>query len=776
MKKNNLFLIFLIGVICLLGTVFLFILNRSRSASGFRKVSVSGGKGEYVGELSRFNLYTRVAADNNSVRLGLEWQDFGVGFIQALVNPSIVEGKEELIVKDAGSTEIRYRLSETGVKEDIVLNQASEIRISYVYDLDLKNLITKRGVDNQWYFYDKETKNFDYPIFVIPQPVMIDAQGNRSYQIEISIKDEEGKRLLELRPDQVWLNDPQRVFPIKIDPTIEFIEYENKGQYENTSWVKNYLVRFPDYANLPVYDRSESSIHFRKPDGQVEAKFLSNKIHYQDGQGNWLPLDTTLVESGDEYGAPGIPVRIKKDGLVYNTQGKYAHRTLRVGVFDPQTKSFTSLASLGQRTFKENLSLWERDNLTHKIILSEKGITEFLEILSPAGLNLLEGQWLVMESQVNGIFFPDGWIEGNFTFEGYTFPAPKSTDAVSKPIETKRYALSKNGQQYFYTGIPLISLKEAAFPVVVDPDFSTYPSNDCRMHGTTNYSYNKTPDSMPDTTDCDGVEQTTLEVGQYYTDPSYGIDRPVLKFDTSSLHDLAEISDVRLGLTVQAIYHLNTHFTVQVVYFDWSDYEGMADYNDDLKLAWMGCINTSSYNNWQATNSLAVNTTYESSDALSNTWVVKTGETYFCLRSNRDYDDNVPTNYEKLYIYSEDQSGTSYDPYLEVTYNVPTIGCGTTKNDASSEIVVSWVSAGVGASVFQVQKRTDRGGFADLTTVGSGVSSTTDGSISVGHQYQYRIRARFATYDGDWCTTSELNLQSGNLNFEGVGLEGVDIN
>lgn len=775
MKKKSLAPLILITFFLLLVAVFILVINRAQPRSGF--IRQTGGPWEYQAAIEGQGVVIAFGKTEKSARLQIVKDNYELSFSQGLeVSPKIVEEGQTLIYRTAeGEAEIHYQITEAGVKEDIILTHSSQIKPSYFYDLDLEKLIFKRGVDGQWYFYDEDTTDYSYPVFVIPQPLMIDAQGNRSYKIEIDIKVQEGRRFLELRPDLGWLYAPERAFPIKIDPTVEALAYGQKGQHRKTCWVKNYLERHPDYANLPVYGRSENSIHFLKPNGQVEAKFLDTRIHYRDEEGNWQPLDLTLMRSGDEYGVPGAPFRIKTNGLIYNTQGQYAHQTLRVGIFDPQSQEFTPIAHLGERTFSENVSTWEKGNLSHKIVLTEKGLFEHLEVLGPGGIDPREEGWLVMEARLEGVHFPDSWLEGTFSFENYLFPPPVSWDANQRSVETKRYALSKAGVQYFYTGIPVRALNWASFPIVIDPDLTSYPSMDGSMNGNSGI-YVKTPNAMPDTTDTDDSSQpVTFKVGQQYTS-SYSVYRPVLRFNTSSLPDVADISEVELYMTVQHTWWVQTHFTVQIVDYDWSDYEEMTDYSASLNSAWTGCIGARNYVTWRSTSGLSIDSTYANTEAMSNSWVSKTGNTYYCLTSSRDRGDSAPTGYEYLVLYSTDYSGTTVAPYLSVSYFIQTRGCGFTKSNDNSEIMINWQSEGMGASVFQVQKSTDREAFIDLNTVGGGVSSTTDSSVSPGHQYQYRVRARYVDFDAEWCTTSELDLQTGKMDFEGVKMEGIRVN
>ena len=59
-------------------------------------------------------------------------------------------------------------------------------------------------------------------------PVMYDAVGEYSDAVEVKLTPSENGYRYELIPDGGWMSEPERVYPITIDPTVE-TEQDTKG-------------------------------------------------------------------------------------------------------------------------------------------------------------------------------------------------------------------------------------------------------------------------------------------------------------------------------------------------------------------------------------------------------------------------------------------------------------------------------------------------------------------------------------------------------------------
>ena len=98
-----------------------------------------------------------------------------------------------------------------GIKEEIVIHRSLEIS-EFVFPISFQGLKPKK-INGIWRFFNEE----GFEEFYIPKPFMVDAKGSRSEDIEIKIKDNS----IIIVPNKEWLNSPERVYPIIIDPSLK---------------------------------------------------------------------------------------------------------------------------------------------------------------------------------------------------------------------------------------------------------------------------------------------------------------------------------------------------------------------------------------------------------------------------------------------------------------------------------------------------------------------------------------------------------------------------
>ena len=164
-------------------------------------------------------------------------------------------------------TDITYQIQSAKVKENFVLKAKQSGPVVYTINLDLKNLEAKLNTDNSISFMSTDEnlskelrdqkygnsksglekasqesitaqqrndmkeaeaeykKDYSEPveIYKIPAPMMYDAKGEecRDFRIElVSAKSGTGYELTMI-PNEEWLQDSQRAYPVTIDPTVE---------------------------------------------------------------------------------------------------------------------------------------------------------------------------------------------------------------------------------------------------------------------------------------------------------------------------------------------------------------------------------------------------------------------------------------------------------------------------------------------------------------------------------------------------------------------------
>ena len=124
------------------------------------------------------------------------------------------QGRDKITVITLDGAKFIQTLKQTGIKEDIIIQKAID---KIVFNADLE-AITPRQIKGLWRFLDDQGQEQ----FFIPQPFMTDSKGVKSEAVALMIVPVEGANYqITITPDEDWLADPTRVYPITIDPSIE---------------------------------------------------------------------------------------------------------------------------------------------------------------------------------------------------------------------------------------------------------------------------------------------------------------------------------------------------------------------------------------------------------------------------------------------------------------------------------------------------------------------------------------------------------------------------
>ena len=423
-------------------------------------------------------------------------------------------------------------------------------------------------------------------------------------------------------------------------------------------WIKSFYLQNPDKARWPVYKREQYSLHLVRPDGKIEANFTGAPMHQdEDVPGVWEPLSTTLVLRGGEYGAKGLKTRIGLDGTVRIEGGTYSHRSTRIGIFDPTTKTFSSVKTIPLGKISDDSIISTAGVFQRVIRLTETGCREKIVISAlPTGIGAGANDWLVLETAISGVSFADGWLD-EFNADDFRFPPPRTVDANMNEANCKRYARNVGGVQYIYTGVPVSWLAGATYPVTIDPDFTageasaTLKGNNATFaiaHSTCAEQYSN---------------QSQDTIGQ---DSVYRIYRVVYKFNTSSIGG-ATVTQANLNLVCTSDAS-DTNFIIEIVEQDWSAQDPITSGNMDV--AYDGCLVIDAHYHWQNTYGITTGTIY-TSDNLTTNYVNGAGNTYYSIRSDRDKSNTTPTGNEFIYTAGPIYATVAYRPILTVVYTVP---------------------------------------------------------------------------------------------------------
>ena len=133
------------------------------------------------------------------------------------------ENQEEMLLENISSAvkyesvlpsvDLEYILIGSKVKENIILNKAYFEPISFT--LSMKNLIPVLNNDNTISLLDGKVETFKFASLF-----MYDKKGELSTKIDIKLDKIEEEYILTIKPDENWLKDEKRAYPVIIDPTL----------------------------------------------------------------------------------------------------------------------------------------------------------------------------------------------------------------------------------------------------------------------------------------------------------------------------------------------------------------------------------------------------------------------------------------------------------------------------------------------------------------------------------------------------------------------------
>ena len=437
------------------------------------------------------------------------------------------------------------------------------------------------------------------------------------------------------------------------------------------NWARDYLLANPDLASR-MASRHRYGFRFRKPPVGFESHFVGKPAHYESSPGVWAPIDTALVDDGTFLSGQGTPVRIRKaNGAV--EAGTKIQRASRIVRYRPSSGTLSQMAIVPTTGLVAD-DTWSRTwgTLTYTVRLHESGVQQTLVL---GTLPTLPGatrpdDYVMIDEQVPGFPLADGWLDAPYSDGGFYHPLPVATDslfAAGRPRElpVRRLVRSDAQGKWILTGLLVSDFQRAVYPLTIDPDYSATTA-DGYVSGV-----NATYATARSTSTTHATGATSFTVGQEESSvpktTSYVVSRGFLKFDTAAIPDTDAISQVNLKL-VCIVDNSGTNFDVQIVKQDWSGQDPLAAGNREA--AYDNCLSgTADDNIWRNTLGMSINTQYASGN-LATSWVVKTGPTYYSLRSSRDLSGTAPgedTN-EYIDLASQEHATSAYRPVLTVVH------------------------------------------------------------------------------------------------------------
>jgi RHS repeat-associated protein len=174
-------------------------------------------------------------------------------------------------------TDLVYSVDHSGIKEEWVLNQASATS-TFTMGLQIQGAKFVLQPDGSMRFVDEK----DHILFTIPRPVMVDANDSISYDVKLKLRSEGEQTYIDLVADAKWLQDPKRLYPVTIDPTLT-IQGAN-DTYDAFVSEKNPTTNYKNEVFLITgthvdYGRTRSLIQFKLPPLLSGANINSAKLY-----------------------------------------------------------------------------------------------------------------------------------------------------------------------------------------------------------------------------------------------------------------------------------------------------------------------------------------------------------------------------------------------------------------------------------------------------------------------------------------------------------------
>lgn len=165
------------------------------------------------------------ASDDELVEIGLgDGATIAYGLEGAADVEPDVDGAVATYEDALPGVDLELESTPRGLKETIVLASA-DVPASFRFPLELDGLTATLEVDGGIAFRDDD----DEVVAVVPPGFMVDSgpgEGVRSDDVAYALESEEGQTVLVVTPDRAWLQDPARVWPVRVDPTVERSAFE----------------------------------------------------------------------------------------------------------------------------------------------------------------------------------------------------------------------------------------------------------------------------------------------------------------------------------------------------------------------------------------------------------------------------------------------------------------------------------------------------------------------------------------------------------------------
>lgn len=245
------------------------------------------------------------------------------------------------------NTDIEYIMVGNDIKENIIVKSRAD-SYEYAFRLSLVGLNATLMEGGYISLTDKESGEQKY---VIPAPYMYDANHEYSNEVEYALIHAGGdKYLLTVTADENWINDEERAFPVKIDPTISWdsIVYDTYVRADTPN---------ENHGNKPyMYICSPSSVEINAlvritipslPEGATfGGATLKLKYYYEITTGSMVTSAYKITEYWSE------------NTVTYNSQPHYSTTYLASATLSASSSVTASTPGTATYTISDAVRAW----------------------------------------------------------------------------------------------------------------------------------------------------------------------------------------------------------------------------------------------------------------------------------------------------------------------------------------------------------------------------------------------------------------------------------
>ncbi|MDD3315659.1 MAG: DNRLRE domain-containing protein [Syntrophaceticus sp.] len=202
----------------------------------------SDGNGGFENGKGRFK--ARFAGNSkSSVLTTFEYQDYKVTYsladvsdfgAKSFIKPNSVSprvnGNSILYPNVYQDVDLRQIVTDEGLKEDLILKKYNG-KNTFVFSLKMAGVNAIKEDDGSIDFYKNGKRQ---KVFSIPKPFMVDSnddsqkgEGDRSDDVTADVVQRGANIYITITADDEWLKDPERKYPVYIDPTTNLNAYQD---------------------------------------------------------------------------------------------------------------------------------------------------------------------------------------------------------------------------------------------------------------------------------------------------------------------------------------------------------------------------------------------------------------------------------------------------------------------------------------------------------------------------------------------------------------------